>query len=91
MQSCFSIFSGGLLLFLPDTPRWYYARDRHEEGDKTLARLHGKDVNDEAVQTMRREILASLHVSWAGPKLPPGDVSDNHCRKTTGKRASSIS
>ena len=37
MQSCFSIFSGGLLLFLPDTPRWYYARDRHEEGDKTLA------------------------------------------------------
>ncbi|KAI6830218.1 putative sugar transporter STL1 [Hortaea werneckii] len=61
MQSCFSIFSGGLLLFLPDTPRWYYARDRHEEGDKTLARLHGKDVSDEAVQTMRREILASLH------------------------------
>ncbi|KAI6788842.1 putative sugar transporter STL1 [Hortaea werneckii] len=61
MQSCFSIFSGGLLLFLPDTPRWYYARDRHEEGDKTLARLHGKDVNDEAVQTMRRDILASLH------------------------------
>ncbi|KAI6813612.1 putative sugar transporter STL1 [Hortaea werneckii] len=61
MQSCFSIFSGGLLLFLPDTPRWYYARDRHEEGDKTLAHLHGKDVNDEAVQTMRRDILASLH------------------------------
>ncbi|KAI7462728.1 putative sugar transporter STL1 [Hortaea werneckii] len=61
MQSCFSIFSGGLLLFLPDTPRWYYARDRHEEGNKTLAHLHGKDVNDEAVQTMRRDILASLH------------------------------
>ena len=63
MQSCFAIFSGSLLFFLPDTPRWYYARNRYAEGDRTLARLHAKDVNEDVVQYQRGEIIASLHVS----------------------------
>jgi hypothetical protein len=61
MQSCFAIFSACILLFLPDTPRWYYARGRNDEGDRTLARLHELPVEHEAVQLVRSEILASIN------------------------------
>lgn len=60
MQSCFAIFSACVLFFLPDTPRWYYAKDRYAEGDSVLARLHGLPIEHEAVQLVREEILASL-------------------------------
>ncbi|KAK4901518.1 hypothetical protein LTR27_001290 [Elasticomyces elasticus] len=60
MQSCFAIFSAGLLAFLPDTPRWYYARGRLDEGDKVLARLYALPVEHESVQMVREEVLASL-------------------------------
>ncbi|KAK4555211.1 hypothetical protein LTR86_007507 [Recurvomyces mirabilis] len=60
MQSCFAIFSAFLVFFLPDTPRWYYAKGREAEGDQTLARLHSKPVEHEAVQLMKGEIMASL-------------------------------
>lgn len=60
MQSCFAIFAATLLLMLPDTPRWYYARGREEDGDKVLARLHELPVEHEAVQFVKAEIIASL-------------------------------
>ncbi|KAK0936769.1 hypothetical protein LTR29_011632 [Friedmanniomyces endolithicus] len=60
MQSCFAIFSAGLLFFLPDTPRWYYARGRNAEGDQTLARLYALPVEHEHVQLVRAEVMASL-------------------------------
>lgn len=60
MQSIFAIFSAFLIFFLPDTPRWYYVKDRYEEGDRTLARLHSLPVEHEAVQLMRAEILSSI-------------------------------
>ena len=60
LQSCFAIFSACLLFFLPDTPRWYYARGRTAEGDNVLARLHGLPVEHESVQMVRDEIFASL-------------------------------
>ncbi|KAK5679891.1 hypothetical protein LTS10_007839 [Elasticomyces elasticus] len=60
MQSCFAIFSAGLLAFLPDTPRWYYARGRLDEGDRVLARLYALPVEHESVQMVREEVLASL-------------------------------
>lgn len=60
MQSCFAIFSAVLLFFLPDTPRWYYAKKRYAEGDSVLSRLHGLPVEHESVQWVREEILASL-------------------------------
>lgn len=60
LQSCFAIFSAAILLFLPDTPRWYYARGRDSEGDDVLARLHGLPVEHEAVQIVREEIMASI-------------------------------
>ncbi|KAK0964457.1 hypothetical protein LTR91_012096 [Friedmanniomyces endolithicus] len=60
MQSCFAIFSATLLFFLPDTPRWYYARGRNAEGDSVLARLYALPVEHEHVQLVRAEVMASL-------------------------------
>jgi MFS family permease len=60
MQSCFAIFSTCLLAFLPDTPRWYYARGRFDEADRCLARLYALPVEHEQVQQVREEVLASL-------------------------------
>jgi MFS family permease len=60
MQSCFAIFSTCLLAFLPDTPRWYYARGRYDEADRCLARLYSLPVESEVVQQTREEVLNSL-------------------------------
>lgn len=69
IQSIFSILSGASMFFLPDTPRWYYIRDRMEEGDKTLARLYGAyrkgKVNYDDVpeiQAMKSTIISSFRV-----------------------------
>ncbi|KAF2794575.1 MFS transporter [Melanomma pulvis-pyrius CBS 109.77] len=59
-QCLFAIFSGGAMWFLPDTPRWYYARNRFEEGDAVLAKLNDSSVDSENVQNTRREILAAI-------------------------------
>lgn len=69
MQSCFAIFSAILLSMLPDTPRWYYARGRDEEGDRVLARLHELPVEHEAVQFVKAEIKASLDEDDATGKI----------------------
>ncbi|CAI7599977.1 unnamed protein product [Penicillium pancosmium] len=69
MQSIFSILSGTSMFFLPDTPRWYYIRDRTDEGDKTLSRLYGVyrkgmpsygDIPE--IQDMKSTIMVSLRV-----------------------------
>lgn len=69
IQSIFSILSGTSMFLLPDTPRWYYIRDRIEEGDKTLSRLYGvyrKNMTDYSsvaeIQSMKSTIMASLRV-----------------------------
>ena len=69
MQSCFAIFSATLLFMLPDTPRWYYARGRNDEGDLVLARLHSSSVDDPQVQLVRAEILGSLKEEEGEEKL----------------------
>jgi len=61
-QAVFAIISFTLLWFLPDTPRWYYARDRIEEGDAVLMLLHDKPIEDEGVQLQRKEILTSIQM-----------------------------
>jgi hypothetical protein len=60
MQSCVAIFSASLLFFLPDTPRWYYARGHSDRGDDVLARLHALPIDHPAVQFVKSEIVASL-------------------------------
>ena len=59
-QCIFAFVSGGTMWFLPDTPRWYYARNRFEEGDAVLAQLNDTDVDSEKVQYTRCEILAAI-------------------------------
>lgn len=44
-QCIFAIVSGVTMYFLPDTPRWYYARNRWEEGDAVLAQLNDSTVD----------------------------------------------
>lgn len=60
LQACFAIFAATLLFFLPDTPRWYYARGHEDKGDAVLSRLHQLPVEHEAVQLVKKEIVASL-------------------------------
>ena len=61
-QCIFAIVSGGTMYFLPDTPRWYYARNRWEEGDAALAQLNDTNIESEKVQNTKREILLSIEV-----------------------------
>lgn len=53
--------AGGCMLFLPDTPRWYYARNRMAEGDAILARLHdAPSLDDPHVQRTKQEIMLAI-------------------------------
>lgn len=45
---------------LPDTPRWYYAGGREEEGDAVLSRLHAKPIEHADVQAQKLEIMRAL-------------------------------
>lgn len=58
----FVLISGGCLLLLPDTPRWYYAQNRNEEGDAILCRLWDRDISDPGVQGMRTAILSAIQL-----------------------------
>ena len=60
LQCIFAIVSGRTMYFLPDTPRWYYARNRYEEGDAVLAKLNDLDIDSEKVPQARRDILTSI-------------------------------
>ena len=69
IQSIFSILSVTSMFFLPDAPRWYYIRDRIEEGDQTLSRMYGmyrKGMTDNGdipeIQAMKSTIMASFRV-----------------------------
>ncbi|POS74198.1 hypothetical protein DHEL01_v207405 [Diaporthe helianthi] len=61
-QSFFAFLSGTCLLFLPDTPRWYYARARIEEGDAVLALLNDQPTDHPQVQEQKRDILRSIQM-----------------------------
>ncbi|KAJ5683450.1 Major facilitator superfamily domain general substrate transporter [Penicillium macrosclerotiorum] len=60
LQALFAAVSGVTMFLLPDTPRWYYARNRLDEGDEILARLHDRPISDLAVQEMRQSIILSI-------------------------------
>lgn len=50
------------MFFLPDTPRWYYARNRIEEGDAALSQLNDEDINSEAVQETKNQIMNAINI-----------------------------
>ncbi|KAJ5778110.1 hypothetical protein N7520_001356 [Penicillium odoratum] len=69
IQSILAILSGITMIFLPDTPRWYYARDRIDEGDQTLARIYGvhrtgmNNSNDfEEIRVIKASIMENFEV-----------------------------
>ena len=60
LQCVFAITSGGCMWFLPDTPRWYYARGRPELGDDALCRLADLPLDDPKIQRTRQEIFMAM-------------------------------
>lgn len=48
------------MLFLPDTPRWYYAKGYEMEGDRTLCQIFDAEIDDERVQNMKNSIQTSI-------------------------------
>ncbi|KAI8662152.1 hypothetical protein LRP88_00323 [Fusarium phalaenopsidis] len=60
LQVLFAVCAGSIVLLLPDTPRWYYAKGYEAEGDKTLCQIFDAEVHDERVQNMKSSILTSI-------------------------------
>jgi MFS family permease len=51
------------IYFLPESPRWLVAKDRHEEALMVLAKLHaGGDTDDLYVQAELKEIIAKINL-----------------------------
>ncbi|KAG4441943.1 hypothetical protein IFR05_002562 [Cadophora sp. M221] len=60
LQVVFALVAGTGMLFLPDTPRWYYAKGLDEQGDDALCRLYDAPLDAPAVQNVKQGILASI-------------------------------
>ena len=60
-QIVIAALSMALILPLPDTPRWYYARGREADGDATLGNLC-VGQNEKLFDTTKSEILASIEL-----------------------------
>lgn len=59
------------MFFLPDTPRWYYDKGRHGEGDSVLGRLHNRPIDSEIVQIQRQEIISVVELEKDLASLNP--------------------
>ena len=49
----------------PESPRYYYAKDRVQEADAILERMYGRTLTDPHVNQAKSEILASLELEKA--------------------------
>lgn len=58
LQACPSVFAVIILLFVPESPRWLIAHDRHEEALEVLQAVNGAD--DGEVQLQYREIVDTI-------------------------------
>lgn len=62
-QAVFAIYCIGVTMFLPDTPRWLLRyRPESGKGEKVLARLRGKSVDDKRVQREKAEIVEAIKI-----------------------------
>jgi hypothetical protein len=68
LQGVFAIAALVMLLFFPDTPRWYYARGREQDGDTALAQLTGCDSSAPLFRQTKQEILAAIEMELAANK-----------------------
>ncbi|KAL4897840.1 general substrate transporter [Aspergillus ambiguus] len=86
-QTAFAVTSALLMFLLPDTPRWYYARGRYEEGDDILARLHDLPISDRAVQDMRQSIMTAIQFESEESKgLAISDLFWDRSKLRVGRR-----
>ena len=60
---------GGGMLFLPESPRYAYRKDRREEARDTIARLAGVDVNAASVDAQLEEIREKLEEERQGEDI----------------------
>ena len=57
------------MYFLPESPRWLVAQDRHEEALRVLAKLHSHGNTDDLyVQAELKEIVAKLNYEKLFPQ-----------------------
>lgn len=70
----FQVFFGIILIvgtyFLPESPRWLLAKERHEEGLNVIAALAGLENHDPQVQLEKTIIMDSIMASGAATKTP---------------------
>jgi MFS family permease len=70
----FQIIFGFILIigtfFLPESPRWLLARDRHEEGINVLAAINGLETIDPEVHLQHNLIMDGIRASGAAGKTP---------------------
>jgi len=68
-----AVFSGFVLIFsllLPESPRWLFANDRHDEALAILAKYHGEgDPNDSIVQLQIREFQDGISSTGSDKKF----------------------
>ncbi|CAO1626662.1 unnamed protein product [Parajaminaea phylloscopi] len=56
LQSLFIVAIVAVAMVIPDTPRWYVARGQSHHAATVLARLQGKPVDDDGVQSLLQHI-----------------------------------
>lgn len=57
--------------FLPESPRWLLAKERHAEGRRVLARLENENEDSEVVTARMQVILNSIYVERQGHTRNP--------------------
>lgn len=62
-QCVFGLFLSGLMLFLPESPRWLMTRDRHDSAMTSLAALRGKHRDDDEIKSEASVIADSIRAS----------------------------
>lgn len=58
----FALSAGITIWFMPDTPRWYYAKGRIEEGDAVLCQLNDADLDDPHVRDTKKHIMLAIEI-----------------------------
>ncbi|KKK12881.1 hypothetical protein P175DRAFT_0435517 [Aspergillus ochraceoroseus IBT 24754] len=59
------------MFFLPESPRWFFTRERYEEGETVIAALMGQEISHHDVQLQKAIILDSIRASGQVGKTTP--------------------
>jgi MFS family permease len=70
-QCVFGVFIIVGMLLLPESPRWLFTRERHEEGEKVIAALLGAEIDSHDVILQKNIIMDSIRASGQMGKTTP--------------------